>query len=65
VVELKAALALLLGHFSFDLAPGSTPEGVDAAAAQAITLRPGQGLWVVPRARNGLPGGRRPVENLG
>ena len=56
-LELRAALAMLLGHFSFQLAPGVTPEAVAASATQAITLRPDGGLWMVATHRSGLPGG--------
>ncbi|KAI8477169.1 MAG: cytochrome P450 [Monoraphidium minutum] len=62
VAELKAALALLLGRFAFELAPGVDAAAVAASAAQAITLRPRDGLWLVPRLRCELPGGRLPPQ---
>ncbi|KAI8477170.1 MAG: cytochrome P450 [Monoraphidium minutum] len=46
VAELKAALALLLGRFAFELAPGVDAAAVAASAAQAVTLRPCDGLWL-------------------
>eukprot|EP00878_Enallax_costatus_P016963 GHUV01017806.1.p1 GENE.GHUV01017806.1~~GHUV01017806.1.p1 ORF type:complete len:261 (+),score=74.21 GHUV01017806.1:714-1496(+) len=53
LVELKAVLAMLLGHFHFELTPEMGGyKGVEADARQAITLRPQHGLLMTARHRS-------------
>lgn len=53
LVELKAVLAMLLGNFSFTLAPEMGGyAGVEASAQQTVTLRPSNGVLMTLQHRS-------------
>ena len=56
MMELKIAVAVLLSHFSFELAPEmGGPEGVIASEVMALTLHTRNGIKMFCRPRTAEP----------